>query len=130
VKAILTYHSIDDSGSPISVPPATFEAHVRWLAGGYVRVLSLTDLLAHPADGPDAVAVTFDDGFLNVRGAVEGLLGRGLPVTIFAVTGHAGRTNDWGGRPQSGIPTLPLLGWSDLEHPPAGRLKGTRRIRG
>jgi len=115
VKAILTYHSIDDSGSPISLAPHAWVDHLEWLASGRVRVMGLTDLLAHPTDGDDAVAVTFDDGFRNVDAPVASLRARGLPATIFVVTGHVGRTNDWGGRPQAGIPTLPLLSWAELE---------------
>jgi peptidoglycan/xylan/chitin deacetylase (PgdA/CDA1 family) len=42
-------------------------------------------------------------------------LADGVPVTIFAVTGHVGGLNNWGGRDAPGIPTMPLLGWSDLE---------------
>jgi peptidoglycan/xylan/chitin deacetylase (PgdA/CDA1 family) len=118
VKAILTYHSIDDTGSPVSVPPATWAAHARWLSSGRVRVLGLDELVAHPDDAAgeeDAVAVTFDDGFLNVGQAVETLQSNGVPATIFIVSGHVGGTNAWGGRDQPGIPTLPLLGWTDLE---------------
>jgi peptidoglycan/xylan/chitin deacetylase (PgdA/CDA1 family) len=114
MRATLTYHSIDASGSPISVPQDAFDAHCRWLGSGRVRVLSLDDLLAHPDDGPDAVAVTFDDGFANIEAPVSALLDAGLPATIFVVTGHAGGTNAWGGRDQPGIPTLPLLGWDAL----------------
>jgi peptidoglycan/xylan/chitin deacetylase (PgdA/CDA1 family) len=115
MKAILTYHSIDESGSPISISESTFADHARWLMSGRVRVLSLDGLMAHPADGPDAVAVTFDDGFANIGRAAASLAAAGVPVTVFAVTGHIGATNEWGGRPQTGIPTLPLLGWADLE---------------
>jgi peptidoglycan/xylan/chitin deacetylase (PgdA/CDA1 family) len=115
MKATLTYHSIDDSGSPISVPPSIFDTHLRWLTSGRVRALSLDGLTSHPHDGPDAVAVTFDDGFLNIREPVERLLDAGVPVTIFVVSRHVGGTNAWRGVPQAGIPTLPLLAWDDLE---------------
>jgi peptidoglycan/xylan/chitin deacetylase (PgdA/CDA1 family) len=115
VKAILTYHSIDSTGSAISVSPEVWAAHARWLSNRHVRVLDLDDLIAHPVDGPDAVAVTFDDGFLNVRGAMELLRSSGVPVTVFVVTSHVGGTNAWGGRAAPGIPTLPLLDWADLE---------------
>ena len=115
MKAILTYHSIDDTGSPISVSPMTWAAHIRWLSSGRVRVLDLDELIALPDAGPDAIAVTFDDGFQNVGPAAEALRASGLPVTLFVVTHHVGGTNEWGGRRQSGIPTLPLLGWGDLE---------------
>jgi peptidoglycan/xylan/chitin deacetylase (PgdA/CDA1 family) len=116
VKAILTYHSIDDGGSPISLAPRAFEEHLAWLASGRVRVLPLDRIAAHPDAGDDAVAVTFDDGFVNAREPVERLLAQGLPVTMFVVSGHVGGTNAWGGHRRRGIPTLPLLGWPDLEH--------------
>jgi peptidoglycan/xylan/chitin deacetylase (PgdA/CDA1 family) len=116
MRAILTYHSIDDSGSAISVPPAVFSQHVRWMARSGIRVLPLSDLLMLDRDhSSPAVAITFDDGFKNFLGAAVQLKRAGFPVTLFVVTGHVGRTNAWGGRPEPGIPTLPLLDWTDLE---------------
>ena len=116
MRAILTYHSIDRSGSPISVHPAVFEGHVRWLASGAVRALPLEDLMAAD-DGMDAVALTFDDGFSNfATEAVPRLAAHGIPATVFVVTEHVGRTNEWGGRRDPGVPTLPLLDWTDLGH--------------
>lgn len=116
MKAVLTYHSIDDSRSPISVSADRWRAHLRWLTGGRVRVLSLADLSAHAADGEDAVAVTFDDGFANSEAALSACAMEALPVSVFVVSGHVGRTNAWGGRTQAGIPTLPLLDWRALQH--------------
>ena len=115
MRAILTYHSIDRSGSPISVAPETFQTHRTWLTSGRVRALSLDDIVMHADAGEDAVAVTFDDGFLNAREALQSLLSDGVPVAVFVVSGHVGGTNAWGGRTQPGIPTQPLLDWSDLE---------------
>ena len=115
MRAILTYHSIDDSGSPISVSPAAFDRHVRWFTSGRVRVVSIDQLLTLPDDQDDAVTLTFDDGFQNARPAMEALLAEGLPLTLFVVSRHVGGANEWGGQPQSGIPSLPLLTWSDLE---------------
>ena len=115
MKATLTYHSLDDSGSAISVAPAIFAHHLAWLTSGRIRVLSLDQLIAHPDDATDAVAVTFDDGFLNGREAIEQLRAHDLPVSLFVVSGCVGGTNAWGGKAQRGIPTLPLLGWGDLE---------------
>src|SRR5690606_37701023 len=60
MRAILTYHSIDESGSPISVSREAFRAHVRWLASGAVKVRPLAELV-DARDGGDAVAITFDD---------------------------------------------------------------------
>jgi peptidoglycan/xylan/chitin deacetylase (PgdA/CDA1 family) len=116
MRAVLMYHSIDESGSPISISPSVFAEHVQWMLRSGVRIVPLDRVLTGPADErSDLVALTFDDGFANVRAAVEQLAAHGLPATVFVVTGHVGRTNAWGGRSQPGIPTLPLLDWSDLE---------------
>ncbi|MFN7977696.1 MAG: polysaccharide deacetylase family protein [Vicinamibacterales bacterium] len=118
MRAILTYHSIDASGSPISIAPETFARHVAWLAGGAVQVESLTALRDGgevAADGRHRVAITFDDAFENFGTvAWPRLREAGLPVTLFVVTGHVGRTNVWGGRPSPGIPALPLMTWDAL----------------
>lgn len=114
MRAILTYHSLDPSGSPISVSPDEFRRQVEWLASGRVRVVPLPDLLRLPPSA-HAVALTFDDGFRNF-GEIAGPLLRdySLPATLFVVAGHAGGTNAWGGRPDPRVPTLPLLDWAEL----------------
>ncbi len=114
MRAILTWHSIDGSGSPISVSEEVFREHVAWLASGRVKVVSLEELLALP-DDTDAVSLTFDDAFQNFATlAAPLLLEHGLPVTAFVVSGAVGRTNEWGGRAVRGIPTLPLADWDSL----------------
>jgi peptidoglycan/xylan/chitin deacetylase (PgdA/CDA1 family) len=113
MRAILTYHSIDDSGSAVSVSAAQFRAHARWLGSGAVDVVPLARLL----EGRDqnAIAITFDDGFANFATAAwPALRDHGLPATLYVVSDHAGGTNAWGGRDAPGIPTLPLLGWQEL----------------
>lgn len=118
LRAVLTYHSLDDSGSPISIEPASFAAHARWLASSSVRVVALEALVREVRGGDDAgdaVALTFDDGFANFGEHAAPLLAElGLPATVFVVSAHAGRTNAWGGTPDDGIPTLPLLDWHAL----------------
>jgi len=114
MRAILTYHSIDSSGSPVSVSEETFRAHGRFLGSGRVGVVPLADLPTLP-DEEDAVALTFDDGFLNFsRLAMPLLVDLGLPATVFVVSDAVGTTNAWGGREVPGIPTLPLMGWKEL----------------
>jgi peptidoglycan/xylan/chitin deacetylase (PgdA/CDA1 family) len=114
MRAILTYHSIDGSGSPISVDRDAFREHVTFLASGAVTVTDVAGLLEAP-EGAEAVALTFDDAFANFATEAWPLLrDHGLPATVFVVSGHAGGTNSWGGREHPGIPTLPLLGWNDL----------------
>lgn len=114
MRAILTYHSLDPSGSPISVDPGVFAAQVRWLASGAVRVVGLEELWRLPADA-DAVALTFDDAFENFGTVAAPLLREhGLPATLFVVTGHVGGQNDWNAERDPRIPTLPLLAWPAL----------------
>lgn len=114
MRAILTYHSIDDSGSVISVAPETFRRHVAWLVSGAVRVVPLARIVEVGA-GEDAVAITFDDGFRNFGELAAPLLAdHGLPATVFVVSGAVGRDNQWGTRAAPHIPRLPLLGWDGL----------------
>ncbi|MDX1577175.1 MAG: polysaccharide deacetylase family protein [Gemmatimonadota bacterium] len=114
MRAILTYHSIDPSGSAISTDTATFRRQIEWLAGSDVPVVSVDALLAME-DVEEGVALTFDDAFENFGSVAWPLLrDRGLPATVFVVSDHVGGSNDWGGREEPGIPTLPLLGWDDL----------------
>jgi peptidoglycan/xylan/chitin deacetylase (PgdA/CDA1 family) len=118
LRGILTYHSLDDSDSPISVSPAAFAGHVRCLATLGIRVLPLEELWREVRRGDDAghaVAITFDDGFESVGLHGAPLLETfGFPSTVFVVSGHVGGDNRWGGRGDAGIPVFPLLDWSAL----------------
>src|ERR1043166_6308036 len=66
---ILTYHSLDESGSVTSVRPRFFREHMRSLARRGFVAISLSELL----DGWDGIAplpphpvvITFDDGLAN-----------------------------------------------------------------
>ena len=114
MKAILTYHSIDDSQSAISITTDVFRRHVAWLASGAVRVVSIDELMTLPPQA-DAVALTFDDGFVSFAEIAAPLLARHhLPATVFAVTEHVGGTNAWRGVCAQDIPTMPLMDWSEL----------------
>lgn len=112
MRAILTWHSIDGSGSPISVSPAEFAAQLTWLAEAGIRVVPLGDLLAlSPAD--DAVALTFDDGYANVATlAVPTLTERGWTACFFVVTSQVGGHASWPGADL--VPAFPLLDWESL----------------
>lgn len=113
MRAILTWHSIDPSGSPISVSPDLFRRQVAWLASGRARVVEVSELLRLPHD-EDAVALTFDDGFANfATEAAPLLLEHGLPVTVFVVSGQVGRDNVWPGSDDP-VPQLPLMDWDTL----------------
>ena len=114
MKAILTYHSVDETGSVISIDERAFRRHVQWLASGRVRVVPL-DTLPTLAEDDDAIAITFDDGLESFgRIAAPLLREHGLPVTLFVVADAVGATNEWHGRRDAGIPVFPLLDWDAL----------------
>lgn len=116
MRAILTYHSIDESGSPISVDPRAFRRHVEFLAKGRPQVVPLAHV-ADPNAADETVALTFDDAFVNFDKLAAPLLSDlGLPATVFVVTDHVGGHNDWGpaGMAHGDVPTLPLMGWDAL----------------
>lgn len=114
MKAILTYHSVDDSGSVISIDERTFRRHAQWLASGHVRVVPL-DVLPSLSDDVDAIAITFDDGVESFgRIAAPLLRDHDLPVTLFVVSDAVGSTNVWRGQRDAGIPVFPLLDWDAL----------------
>lgn len=114
MRAILTYHSIDTTGSPISCHPDAFASHLKWLASGRVRATTIDELMSLPP-AADAVAITFDDGFVNFgQVAAPRLLDQNLPVTVFVVADRAGTTNAWDARPFGSVPHQPLLDWPAL----------------
>ena len=114
MRAILTYHSIDETGSVISIDERTFRRHAEWLAAGDVRVVPLDEIERVPVDD-DAVAITFDDGLASFgQIAAPILLEHGLPVTLFVVTDAVGSSNVWRGRQDAGIPVQALLDWQQL----------------
>lgn len=114
MRAILTYHALGGEESPITIPPEAFRRHVDGLLSRGVRVLPLKDLVRPPFEG-DAVALTFDDGFVSfAEHAWPCLAERRLPVTVFVVSDAVGGNNAWGGVKTAGIPIAPLLQWSEL----------------
>ena len=51
MRAILTYHSVDETGSVISIDERTFRRHVAWLAKGHVRTQKSKDQNQNQNDG-------------------------------------------------------------------------------
>ena len=114
MRAILTYHSIDESGSAISISEQVFRDQITWLAQSNVRVAPLDLIMRLPHD-TNAVALTFDDGFVNFADIAAPLLAEhGMASTLFVVSDAVGKTNRWPGRSDRGVPELPLLNWDSL----------------
>lgn len=113
MKAILTYHSIDDSGSPVSISESVFRDHLAGLVDAGVRTVGLRTLLELPPE-TDAAALTFDDGFDSFGRLAWPLLEeRGIPATLFVVTDRVGGNNRWDAD-RTSIPDLRLHDWAEL----------------
>ena len=95
---ILLYHSVADRPAAgqgcFSVRPAVFKEHVLAIADSGRKALTIRRLAAAlrgeeplPAH---AVLITFDDGFADVRSAVELLLSERLAATAFVTSGWLG----------------------------------------
>jgi peptidoglycan/xylan/chitin deacetylase (PgdA/CDA1 family) len=110
-SAILTYHSLDVSGSVLSTSPALFRRQMGFLAASGIPVVPLDQTLSRPG----SIAITFDDGFRNLFDhAIPVLQHHGFPATVFVVSDYCGRRNDWPRHGSATIPDLPLLTWEDL----------------
>ncbi len=124
-SAILTYHSIDDSGSVTSMPPATFRRHMDFLAEAGIPVVPLDQALAQPG----SVAITFDDGFANlIDSAIPVLVEHNFPATIFLVTSYCGAKNNWPGQSYDKASILPLMSWEQAAAFPAAITLGAHTV--
>lgn len=117
--AILMYHSLDSSGSAVSIVPDVFEAQMTRLAEFGYRVLSLRQALAereYSGDWPDkSVVLTFDDGYASVHEYALPVLRRcGFGATVFVIPGHVDGVNDWG-PPVRGFGRREMLSWDQVK---------------
>jgi peptidoglycan/xylan/chitin deacetylase (PgdA/CDA1 family) len=110
-SAILTYHSLDDSGSVISVRPSLFRDQMAFLADSGIPVVPLNEAL----EVAGSIAITFDDGFRNLLDSAVPILERHkFPATIFLVGGYCGGRNNWPTQPAGSVPELPLVNWAEV----------------
>ncbi len=109
----LAYHRITDNPAaqqdPLTITPATFRAHMEWLAHHQYQAISLgAAQTVRPRQRH--IALTFDDGTDDfVTTAWPILLQYGFNATLFIVTGCVGKTANWRGGQNA-----PLLTWSAL----------------
>ena len=116
---ILTYHSIDSTGSVLSISPALFRRQIEFLALQGYQSLSLSEalslLLGKRTLSKPGIVLCFDDGFRSVYDvAFPVLRAHGFTATFFVISDYCGQTNDWPGQP-AWIPRLPLMNWKQVE---------------
>ncbi|NOY15423.1 MAG: polysaccharide deacetylase family protein [Gammaproteobacteria bacterium] len=113
MRAIITFHTIDNSGSLLSFPPDTFS---KFLSSLKKQDLDLCDLdtLLDPATR-NGICITFDDGLRQTyRQALPILRDYDVPAHVFLNTENVGGMNDWPSQP-SCSPRLEMLNWGEIE---------------
>lgn len=93
---VLTYHSIDDNHESFTVSKENFEKQMGYLRTENFNVISLGSLIDILKDKkaipPNAVIVTFDDGYEdNLLNAFPILKEYNIPAIIFVNTAQVGR---------------------------------------
>lgn len=116
---ILTYHSLDTSQSVVSVSPQIFSQQMASLDNAGFRAICLNDALDHHAANgtwPEhSVVVTFDDGYENLHQYALPILSQYcFGATIFMVTEHVGKQNDWATFPK-GMTRRAILSWDQAK---------------
>jgi peptidoglycan/xylan/chitin deacetylase (PgdA/CDA1 family) len=119
MRAVLTFHSIDDLPGPLSYSPADLDGLLDALAEAKIPVLTLDALLGDRST--HGVALTFDDGIATVFSAAMPILAkRQVPAHVFVITRQVGRDNRWPGQPANATP-FRVMDWNQLEMLQASR---------
>jgi peptidoglycan/xylan/chitin deacetylase (PgdA/CDA1 family) len=106
-RAVLTFHSIDDSGSVVSYPIKAFRQLIDGLAAAAVPVVTFQQLL----QVEHGVTITFDDGMQSVhRHALPVLRANGFPAHLFLTTGAIGNGSLW----SAGSHQFEMLTWDEI----------------
>jgi biofilm PGA synthesis lipoprotein PgaB len=108
--AILTYHHLSSQETTAAISPTRFREHLQGLQKLGYHFISLNQLSAF-LDGqvqvpPNAVAITFDDGYASVyRHAFPTLQAQNIPAAIFMIVKYIGADED----------QIPKLSWAQME---------------
>lgn len=100
---VLMYHHLDEKESSATIMPERFAAHLDMLREKGYQVVELERITAFLAGNtdlpPNAVAITFDDGYASFYNhAFPALAARRMPASVFVITSQVGSEN--------GIPKL------------------------
>lgn len=113
MRAVLTFHSIDDLPGPLSYSPAGLEALLGALEEAELPVMTLDELIGDKE--AHGVALTFDDGISTVFSAAMPILKRRqAPAHVFVITGRVGENNRWPGQPAEAT-AFELMDWRQIE---------------
>lgn len=111
MRAVITFHSLDDSGAVLSFPPRRFAAFLEGLVQAGTPILTYHELMTRDT----GVTLTFDDGMRSVaQHALPVLRALGVPAHLFLTTGAVGRDNRWQSQPAH-APVFGMLDWDEVQ---------------
>jgi len=112
MRAIFTFHSIDDERSLLSFSPKSLSALLNALKNKKIPVCDINTLMK--PETKRGVALTFDDGMHSViKNALPVLKDYGVNAHIFISTDSV-NSKKWP-TPTTGIPGFKMLGWGEIE---------------
>lgn len=105
----LTYHHLDEQESFITITPTKFKQHLQLLKEKHYNIISMEDYVCFHNHRrtlpPNAVVITFDDGYRSFYGNAYPLLKeQGYPATNFVILSDVESEN----------PSLPFLTWKQI----------------
>jgi peptidoglycan/xylan/chitin deacetylase (PgdA/CDA1 family) len=113
MRAVFTFHSIDDSGSVLSFPAALFDRFLTVLNALNIPVVDLNTLLS--TEGEPGVVLTFDDGMQSVfSNALPIMKKHGVTAHVFITTKAVGTDRLWPDK-AGGPLSFNMLSWDEIE---------------
>lgn len=111
---VLVYHSVDESGSCVSLSAKEFQRQMSYIKENGYRTLTVSEMISARRSGKreteKTVVITFDDGLRNNYELAFPVLSElGLSATIFLATDYIGKMSSWDRA--YGIAELPMLTW-------------------
>ena len=113
---VLEYHRVADDGPNAlrswRTSPAEFTRQMTLLSELRIPVCTPGEWLAQQRPRPDAISITFDDGYADFAEVAWPILRRlGLVAEVYLPTAHVGGVADWDAH--CGPPAR-LMGWSKI----------------
>jgi peptidoglycan/xylan/chitin deacetylase (PgdA/CDA1 family) len=111
VIPVLLYHSVADHGGRHTVSRACFASHLDAIAAAGRVGIGITELAEALRGGrqlPERpLGITFDDGYADTYDAVEALVRRGIPSSVYVTTGALGTRDRPSARDVASLSRLP-----------------------
>ncbi|WNR46091.1 polysaccharide deacetylase family protein [Paenibacillus roseipurpureus] len=109
--AVITYHHIDSHESSVTITPERFDSHLQLLKKNGFHVISIEDFIdflqQKKSVPPNAVVITFDDGYESFYKYAYPLLKKeGMTATMFLIVSYI---------EDGTVRQPPILTWSEIE---------------